>query len=231
MFYSKDDSFLCPYCNNSMGIHESTYSRHTMSFEPGIGFVSGCLPPIPHDSTIEVLFLRCPVCNKYSIFAHGIGPCVKNLHMCLIPSSEAKQFPDYIPQAIRNDYEEACAILTLSPKSSATLARRCLQGMIRDFWGVSKSRLTDEIDALQDKIPAQQWRVIDGLRRIGNIGAHMERDVNCIVDIEASEAEKLVKLLEHLIEQWYINRHEQELLYADIIGIDEQKQSVRKKKE
>jgi hypothetical protein len=46
--------------------------------------------------------------------------------------------PDYIPEQIKDDYYEACSILNLSPKASATLARRCLQGMIRDFWGITK---------------------------------------------------------------------------------------------
>lgn len=53
----------------------------------------------------------------------------------LIPPSGAKAFPDFVPAAIRADYEEACLIVDLSPKASATLSRRALQGMIRDFWG------------------------------------------------------------------------------------------------
>ena len=47
------------------------------------------------------------------------------------PQSSAKLFPSYIPQPLLDDYEEACAIRDLSPKASATLARRCLQGLIR----------------------------------------------------------------------------------------------------
>lgn len=56
----------------------------------------------------------------------------------------------------------------------------------------------------------------------------MEKDINLIVDIEPDEAEKLLKLIELLMEQWYINRHQQDSLYTDIIGIDEAKQSERK---
>lgn len=227
-----NNSFICPYCNHGMSLHQHTFASHDISFEgfnPRYATGSGAVHF--YDSAIRVNFIRCPLCDEFTISIIGLGSDTENLSMNFKPNSLAKQYPSYIPQAIRNDYEEACAILTLSPKSSATLARRCLQGMIRDFWGISKSKLADEIDALQNQIPAQQWRVIDGIRRIGNIGAHMERDVNCIVDIDPSEAEKLVKLLEHLIEQWYINRHEQEQLYKDIIGIDEQKQADRKKKE
>ena len=128
---------------------------------------------------------------------------------------------------IRQDYEEAYAILNLSPKASATLSRRCLQGMIRDFWGITKNNLAAEIDALQDKIPAAQFAAINALRKIGNIGAHMEKDVNTIVDIEPEEAQKLIQLIEMLLKQWYIERHEQEKLYEDITKISADKQVAR----
>jgi len=77
----------------------------------------------------------------------------------LRPQSSAIPQPDYIPEQIKNDYEEACSILSLSPKASATLARRCLQGMIRDFWGISKGRLIAEllIKLLEDLF--QDWYI------------------------------------------------------------------------
>lgn len=152
---------------------------------------------------------------------------LSDLHVDILPQTTAIKFPDYVPLAIRQDYEEAYAILNLSPKASATLSRRCLQGIIRDFWGISKSRLVDEIDALKDKIHPSQWKVIDGVRRIGNIGAHMEKDINLIVDIDTDEAHKLVKLIELLINDWYIRRYETEQLYEDIIKIDEDKKIIK----
>ena len=103
--------------------------------------------------------------------------------------------------------------------------------MIRDFFQISKKNLYDEIDAIKPNIPTEQWAVLDGLRRIGNIGAHMEKDINLIIDIEPDEAQKLIKLIELLIQQWYIERHNQQQLYADIIGIDNSKQNLRKKTE
>jgi hypothetical protein len=42
----------------------------------------------------------------------------------LIPPSEAKVFPEDVPKAIRDDYQEACLIRNLSPKAPATLARQ-----------------------------------------------------------------------------------------------------------
>lgn len=225
-------SFQCPFCSNFMSVDNGTYSIKYVSFDE-YPFKSNGYPgnSTPDESCVQIDFYKCPNCEKYSIFANGLGSDVEKISSSLQPKSSAKQFPDYIPEAIRQDYEEACAIVSLSPKASATLSRRCLQGMIRDFWGISKARLIDEINELQNKIPAQQWKVIDGIRRIGNIGAHMEKDINLIIDIEPDEAKKLIKLIEHLLEQWYINRHEQELLYNNIIGIDQTKQSERKKTE
>jgi hypothetical protein len=82
-------------------------------------------------------------------------------HWRLLPESYAKVFPEYIPKVLRNDYEEAAKILELSPKASATLSRRCLQGIIRDFWKVSKPRLIDEINAIEDKVDPLIWKSID----------------------------------------------------------------------
>jgi predicted RNA-binding Zn-ribbon protein involved in translation (DUF1610 family) len=221
--------FQCPFCSVVMPITSQTCISRYPSFENPNDI------PVPGNyhymSTCKITFYKCPNCGQYSIQLVGVGPAVREVSSQISPKSLAKQFPNYIPLAIRNDYEEACAIVTLSPKASATLSRRCLQGMIRDFWNIKESNLANAIEKLEGKIPAPQWKVIDGVRRIGNIGAHMEKDINLIVDIEPDEAQKLIKLIEHLLEQWYINRHEQEALYADIIGIDTSKQSERKKNE
>ena len=167
-------------------------------------------------------FIHCPnpKCKKVTItlalYSATLNPTTRAIEPVgtvkqvwrLIPASEAKVFPDYIPIGIRNDYTEACAIKDLSPKAAATIARRALQGMIRDFWKVSKSRLIDEIDAIKDQVDLDTWRAIDGLRKIGNVGAHMEKDVNTIIDVEPAEAEQLIWLVETLLRDWYIAKFE-----------------------
>jgi len=126
----------------------------------------------------------------------------------LLPESEAMVLPDYIPEAIKEDYYEACRIRDLSPKASATLARRCLQGMIRDFWGIKDSTLKKEIDALEEKVDADVWESIDAVRSVGNIGAHMEKDINIIIDVETDEAQLLIGLIEQLVDEWYVARED-----------------------
>lgn len=125
----------------------------------------------------------------------------------LLPEPQGKPQPEYIPASIKEDYYEACRIRELSPKASASLSRRCLQGMIRDFWQVTgKRNLWEEIEAIQDKVDPDIWEAVDGVRKIGNVGAHMEKDVNLIIDIDPGEAEALINLIEVLFEEWYVAR-------------------------
>lgn len=220
--------YICPFCQQATSVYHDTHQSRCISFDNSN---AGLSPNrITYDNTaLSVHFFKCPSCERTSVEVEGKGKEYNGFHMRLIPFSNAKQFPPYIPQAILDDYEEACSIVDFSPKASATLARRCLQGMIRDFWGIQKSRLVDEINELNGKIPAAQWNVIDGVRRIGNIGAHMEKDVDLIIDIEPTEAQKLIKLIEHLLEKWYVARHEEEQLYSEIMDIDTAKQDERRR--
>lgn len=147
----------------------------------------------------------------------------------LIPPSDAKVLPTYVPKPIIDDYLEACAIKDLSPKASATLARRCLQGMIRDFWGISKARLVEEVGALRDKVYPQTWDAIDAMRHIGNIGAHMEQDINVIIDVDPNEAGLLIELIETLVDDWYVARHDRDQRMNKVITLRQTKQKQKQK--
>jgi len=136
-----------------------------------------------------------------------------------MPASQAKPQHACVPEPLRADYQEACAIRDLSPKASATIIRRCLQGMIRDFCGIKKDRLIDEIRELRKRVEAgdaprgvqhDTIDAIDHVRGIGNIGAHMEKDINTIVDVDPDEAQRLIELTELLFEEWYEARSKRE---------------------
>lgn len=127
----------------------------------------------------------------------------------LMPRSRAKPQPAYIPIGIRKDYEEACLILGDSPKASATMSRRCLQGIVRDFWQIplnKRGNLGAELNLIEEKVAPSTWNAITTIREIGDIGAHMEKDVNYIVEVEADEASMLIELIEMLFQDWYIER-------------------------
>lgn len=100
--------------------------------------------------------------------------------------------------------------------------------MIRDFWKIEQNNLNKAINELEGNIPANQWKVIHAVRQMGNIGAHMEMDINKIINIDPMEANKLIELIEFLIDQWYVNEHETELLFSEITEMNDEKQKQRK---
>jgi hypothetical protein len=162
----------------------------------------------------------------------GVGlvlqqPTVIYKRWLLVPESTAKVFPQYVPKQILQDYSEACRIASLSPKAAATLARRCLQGMIRDFWKIRKRNLKLEIDALKGKLDPTLWKAIDAVRSIGNIGAHMEKSVDLIIEVEPDEANQLLRLIELLIREWYIQSHERELAVNSVVKTAELKKQAK----
>lgn len=220
--------YTCPYCNRDCTIVDEKYSIAEHFFD--MGNKDGLL-----GLRTAVLVCPNPSCKEYRLQASlfkaessSTGPWipVKSLALetwSLRPKSQAKPMPDYIPGPILSDYQEACLIRDLSPKASATLSRRCLQGVIRDFWGIRKSRLIDEVNELKEKIDPTTWEAIDAVRSIGNIGAHMEKDIDLVIDVEPNEASLLIGLIEILIKDWYVNRYERQQKLQSIIKVAEQK--------
>jgi len=223
--------WTCPYCNHDTTIGNENYrnGKSDQTIQNKYGY---------RRLAIDWIVCPNPDCQQLSLYAElktlvwensdwkTKGNCVESWR--LLPKSQAKVFPEYVPLVIRQDYEEACAISDASPKASATLSRRCLQGMIRDFWGVSKNRLIDEINEIKDKVDPLTWKSIDAIRKVGNIGAHMESDINLIIDVDPTEANLLIELIELLIKEWYIHRHEREQQLNAIISLSETKVEAKK---
>ena len=65
------------------------------------------------------------------------------------------------------------------------------------------------------------------MRKIGNIGAHMEKDINLIVDIEEGEAQALIELIELLFEEWYIEREKRTARLAKLKEISGRKRAAK----
>jgi hypothetical protein len=127
-------------------------------------------------------------------------------HFTFLPTAP-QPLSIHVPGGVVADYNEAYLISKLSPKASATLARRALQGMIRDFFQVrGKRTLHAELEAIKPHCDASLYDAMMAVKSIGNIGAHPEQDVNLIVDVEAGEAETLLQLIHLLDREWYVSR-------------------------
>jgi hypothetical protein len=233
-------SWTCPYCNRPQVVtsHNSQETTDVLRLRGGeydLSFKLLGIQCLDADCQQVTLMLDLYGAKRDQHYGHVVLGKLKG-HWRLLPQSSAKHQPDYIPAVIRSDYLEACAIRDLSPKASATLARRCLQGMIRDFCGISKARLIDEITALkaeiaENKAPAgvdaESIEAIDAVRKIGNIGAHMERDIGTIVDVEPGEAQALIELLELLFEDWYVARFQRKQRLERVKAIAGAKEEVK----
>ena len=98
--------------------------------------------------------------------------------------------------------------------------------MIRDFHNIIKATLHQEIMELKGIVAEEILDALFALKSIGNIGAHPKTDVNLIVDIEAGEAEKLLELIELLIEEWYVAREKRSSLLKRLPKISDSKKNV-----
>ena len=227
-------NFRCPYCDQPTTITEP--NRFTKEFPIKINshemwdvwfLVEAIVCP---NEDCNKLYLRASLTDQcygdYNSYSHQYVHQTWNL----LPESVARVLPEYIPAVIQEDYYESCRIRDLSPKASATLSRRCLQGMIRDFWQVKvkTNRLCDEIREIKDKIEPDVRDAIESVRKIWNIGAHMEEDINLIIDVDPEEAQKLLELIEMLVEEWYIAKQKRKERTQKVIEVAVSKEEKKK---
>jgi hypothetical protein len=234
-------NWICPHCDRPQTVTDNKLSHHAMS--------AGVADTKLGSLALERTSIGCanPDCNEFTLSIR-VGPDIGGergwrvdpkrivFQERLIPRGASKSQPDYIPAPIREDYYEACLIRDLSPKASATLTRRCLQGMIRDFCGISKGRLIDEIEALKvaiengtadRSVTEESVQAIDHVRAVGNIGAHMEKDIDLIVPVDPGEAQALIELTELLFDEWYGAREKRKIRLARIAEIKTEKTEIK----
>ena len=223
----------CPYCSHDATLRDHDYVSGGKDFT--------IQNPVEGHKHLAWYYVVCPnpKCKKYALRV-GLFNCEYNKNKQewevgdmiriwdLVPASRAKAYPNYIPKPILDDYNEACLIADLSPKASATLARRCLQGIIRDYWTVKPGRLIDEINQIKDKTDELTWDAIDSVRKVGNIGAHMEKDINLILDVDPNESVMLIGLIEILLKDWYVTREERKNRLMQIKSIADKKEERNK---
>lgn len=117
-------AYKCPYCDmvcrDDGTITKNVYETFETS---GIDRFSFAAP-----GAVVLSLSCCPNCGEIAV--RLIGEKITPYHY---PPAGVIHLPEYIPSAIRSDYMEALSIVDASPKASATLSRRCLQGMIHDY--------------------------------------------------------------------------------------------------
>ena len=99
--------------------------------------------------------------------------------------------PD-LPTDIQADYEEAGAILALSPRGAAALLRLGIQKLCKHLGGKGKNINDDVALLVKNGLPKQVQQALDSIRVIGNDAVHPGQ-----LDLrdDSGTAERLFKLV------------------------------------
>jgi hypothetical protein len=180
--------------------------------------------PIGYDITglYEIRSITCPNCHKFILYLANY-----NHELCIVEDgneemikktySVALIYPQIInrqqvaaevPIEFAKDFTEACLVISLSPKASAALSRRCLQNIIRKHLKIEKKDLSQEIQEVINRglFPTDILENIDYIRNIGNFAAHPIKSISSgeIVEVEPNEAEWNLDVLEMVFDYLFV---------------------------
>jgi hypothetical protein len=200
----EEASMKCPHC--LVEVHESWVSSYIKTDVEKSG-----------QAVYHVEAMRCPACadvmiRMYRGISRGSGyGSVDEAGPWLVHPRAASRVPlpsEVDDQDLSADYVEACLVLQDSPKASAALSRRCLQNLLRKKAGVKPGNLSDEIQQVLDSksLSTSLADSIDGIRNIGNFGAHPMKSKQSgeILPVETGEAEWNLDVLEALFDFYYV---------------------------
>lgn len=208
----------CPYCGTDQSLTDE-------GMQAGIADLTAENADGPRRLVVKFMVCPDPTCRRFSLDAslHLLTVAGKRAYTGrhlktwnLVPPSRARSFPVAIPRHILEDYHEACLTIDLSPKVASALARRCLSGMLRDFWSVQPGSLSDEFRQIKGTADPLTWEAIESVRTTGLIGARMESEGAEVQETEPGEARLLIGLIETLLQDWYVGREARRARLAEI---------------
>ena len=224
----------CPFCRRGARLANSATSGFVRLFQLKRNSQPALV--VQHLAMIDLIECPNPECGRVSArILRGSGSPHRlatsgdipidadKLNLRIDPPPTPAALPKSVPSSIVSDRREAYLIVQLSPKAAATLARRALQTAIRDCKGIERRTLYEEIDALRSEVDEDLWAALHGAREVGNVGAHMRGDVNAIVDVDPSEAVRLLELLELVLDEWYVQAERRTKLLAEVRRLGESK--------
>lgn len=195
-YYKRGERVLCPHCETAVLLEAGNIADGNAQDEDGV--FSLCSSVCPSCS-------RAVVCRiNLALDGHNY---VRKEQYLLWPRSKPPRFVSKaVPEHIAADYNEASLVLSLSPKASAALSRRCLQAVLRKAGGANQRDLMKQIEAVMSTLPTYVAQNVDAIRNIGNFAAHPSKDTSTgeIVEVEMGEAEWNLDVLDELFDFYYV---------------------------
>ncbi len=195
----------CPHC--TVNIHED----YKFNFLGGLeSYISD------KEMAISSGHMFCPSCSRAIVILNIKDESTENGAddwTLVYPKQIAFNVaPIEVPNEIRDDYAEACAVLPFSPKASAAILRRVLQSILVEQ-GYDGRDLAKQIDKLLTEtdparvLPSTLHQTVDAIRNFGNFSAHPITDLTTlqIIDIEPEEAEWCLEIIRELFDHFYVN--------------------------
>lgn len=155
--------------------------------------------------------MNCPECGELIVqLRREEHPGTERPSLTFIawPRNAARPVPKEVDARFADDFREAAATLSTSPKASAALSRRCLQDILREKAGVKESDLSSEIQEVIDSGKAPSWLTenLDAVRVVGNFAAHPIKSTNTgeVVPVEPGEAEFILDVLDGAFDFYFV---------------------------
>lgn len=125
----------------------------------------------------------CSSCSRASVWRDG-GLIFPSVHVD-VPRAHAD-----MPDAARTLYDEAAAVLPLSRRASAALARAAMEALLKELAPENgRPNLQNRLGVLQDRINPALWRVLTALRVVGNDALHGDEDDLVVMYLTGDVAE------------------------------------------
>lgn len=158
----KDNSFTCQYCGtiaeqnwDYRTIHKDTYKRK---------FTFDYIVNSPQDKQRNIALSTCNVCGEVSFWID---------EKMVLPNETSAPPPiDGMSEMIKEIYDEARNVYTMSPKASAALLRLAIQNICIELGEKGKNINEDIKELVKKGLPVQIQQALDSIRVIGNNAVH-----------------------------------------------------------
>jgi hypothetical protein len=209
----------CPICGEHSPPAWGAYYAHT-----GAGSMAALRSGLNVNHEVSMDWMRCSneECEQLIIRVHEQGP--KRIGDLVTMASvswvarprfgEAERPIDpLVPEPFRTDYGEAAAILDISHRMSAVLARRILGDLLKKYAGKDDKRLTVQIDAFTEESghPSGLTENLHHFREVGDFAAHTQEDQEqsgesepTVIDVDREEAEWTLDLVDRLFDYFIV---------------------------
>jgi Domain of unknown function (DUF4145) len=191
----------CPHCGKGVGfeVHEddSVYMPDVLPRSSS----AGALKKIHYSMRTK----HCPLCQKLII---DLWPPIGGRRQ-IYPKRRIREPPAEVTnKEIRRDYTEADETAETSVRGAAALARRALQGALREqgFTHPSKKLYREiEVAEASPRLTAELVEKLQFLKDVGNDGAHPNYDyAGEIIDVQPNELEMLMETLGEFFDVFYV---------------------------